>query len=136
MLPTSTRIFVCAEPVDMRKSFDGLARCTRELLQHDPSSGALFLFAGKRGASIKALWWDKTGYCILYKRLLRGVFRMPAAVGDAKTVLIDARELALILEGIELPSRRRQMKTVAKQSREKALHTIASVVTTTEHERR
>jgi transposase len=136
MLPTLTRIFVCAEPVDMRKSFDGLARCTRDVLQHDPSSGALFLFAGKRGTSLKALWWDKAGYCILYKRLLRGVFRLPAAIGDAKSVLIDAHELALILEGIELPSRKRQMKTVAKQSREKALRAIASVVTTTEHEQR
>jgi transposase len=135
MVPTATRIFVCAEPVDMRRSFDGLARCTRELLQHDPSSGVLFLFTGKRGTSLKAMWWDKTGYCILYKRLVRGVFRLPAAVGGAKSVLIDARELALILEGIELPSRRRQMKVVAKQSREKALRAIASVDTTAEDER-
>jgi transposase len=98
-------------------------------LQQDPSSGALFIFAGKRGDSIKALWWDKTGYTILYKRLSRGVFRLPAAVGGAKAVLIDARELALILEGIELPSRRRQMKTVAKQAREKALRVIETVGT-------
>jgi transposase len=68
MVPTSTRIFVCTEPVDMRCSFAGLARCTREVLQQDPSSGALFIFAGKRGDSIKALWWDKTGYCILYNQ--------------------------------------------------------------------
>jgi hypothetical protein len=70
-----------------------------------------------------------TGYCILYKRLSRGVFRFPAAIGGAKSVLIDARELALILEGIELPTRRRQMKTVAKQAREKALHTIETATT-------
>src|ERR1700712_5350456 len=136
MMPASTRIFVCAEPVDMRRSFDGLARCTRELLSHDPSSGALFIFTGKRGTSLKALWWDQTGYCILYKRLSRGEFRLPAAIGDTNSVLIDASELALILEGIELPSRRRQMKAVAKQSREKALRAIASVDTTTEHEQR
>ena len=126
MLPTSTRIFVCTEPVDMRRSFDGLARCTREVLQHDPSSGALFIFTGKRGDSMKALWWDKTGYAILYKRLSRGVFRLPAAVGGTKSMLIDARELALILEGIELPSRRRRVKTVAKQTREKVLRADAT----------
>ena len=45
MLPASTRIFVCTEAVDLRKSFDGLAQCTREILECDPSSGALFLFA-------------------------------------------------------------------------------------------
>lgn len=129
MVPTSMRIFVCTEPVDMRRSFAGLARCTREVLQQDPSSGALFIFAGKRGDSIKAMWWDKTGYAILYKRLSRGVFRLPAAVGGAKSALIDARELALILEGIELPSRRRQMKTIAKQAREKALRAIETIGT-------
>ena len=45
MVPTSTRILVCTA-IDMRPSFDGLAKCTRELLQHAPESGALFLFTG------------------------------------------------------------------------------------------
>jgi transposase len=126
MLPSSTRIFVCTQPVVTRRSFDGLARCTRELLQQDPSSGALFLFTGKRGTSLKAMWWDKSGWCILYKRLSRGVFRLPLATGDAKSVNIDARELALILEGIELPSRKMRMKNASKQGRAKALRTIAS----------
>lgn len=129
MVPHSTRIFVCAQPVDMRRSFTGLAQATRELVEQDPSSGALFIFAGKRGDSIKALWWDKTGYAILYKRLARGVFRLPAAVGGAKSAIIDARELALILEGIELPSRRRRMKTVAKQAREEALRAFETPTT-------
>jgi transposase len=124
MIPSSTRIFVCTEFVDMRRSFAGLARCTQEIMEQDPSSGALFIFAGRRGNSLKAMWWDRTGYSILYKRLSRGVFRLPEAIGGAKSVLIDARELALILEGIELPTRRRQMKTVAKQAREKALRAI------------
>jgi transposase len=126
MLPSSTRIFVCTQPVDPRRSFDGLARCTRELLERDPASGALFLFTGKRGTNLKALWWDKSGYCILYKRLARGVFRIPAAASDATSVAIDARELALILEGIELPKRKKQMKNAAREGRAKALRTIAS----------
>jgi transposase len=126
MLPASTRIFVCTEPVDLRKSFDGLAQCTREILECDPSSGALFLFAGKRATSLKALWWDKSGYCILYKRLARGVFRIPAAASGAKSVPVDTRELALILEGIELPTRKTRMKAATKEGRAKALRTIAS----------
>jgi transposase len=98
MLPASTRIFVCTEPVDLRKSFDGLAQCTREILECDPSSGAQFLFASKRATSLKARWWDKSGYCILYKRIARGVFRVPTAPSGAKSVPVDTRELALILE--------------------------------------
>ena len=129
MLPASTRIFVCTEPVDLRKSFDGLAQCTREILECDPSSGALFLFAGKRATSLKALWWDKSGYCILYKRLARGVFRIPAAASGARSVLVDARELALILEGIEVPARKTRMKAASHEGRSKALRTIASLGT-------
>ena len=129
MLPTSPRIFVCTQPVDMRRSIDGLAACARDVLHLDPESGALFLFTGKRATTLKALWWDKTGYCILYKRLTRGVFRMPAATDDATSVLIDPRELALILEGIELPSKKLKVKAAARESRRKALRAIDSMIT-------
>jgi transposase len=129
MLPTSTRIFVCTQPVDLRKSFDGLARCTRELLDRDPASGAVFLFTGKRGSSMKALWWDRSGYCILYKRLTRGLFRIPAAVSGATSVAIDAHELALILEGIELPSRKQRVKSATKEGRTRALRAISTLST-------
>ena len=91
MLPAVTRIFVYAEPVDMRRSFDALSQCVREVLKQDPESGALFIFAGKRGNSLKILWWDKPAYSILYRRLSRGIFRLPAAVGGESSVRIDAR---------------------------------------------
>ena len=58
MLPTQTRIFVYAQAVDMRKSFDALGQCVREALKQDPQSGALFLFACKSGTSLKILWWE------------------------------------------------------------------------------
>ena len=35
MLPTSVRIFVAAEAVDLRRGFDGLAAATRSLIQQD-----------------------------------------------------------------------------------------------------
>lgn len=129
MLPSSARIFVCTQPVDMRMSFDGLAAWARDVLGHNPESGALFLFTGKRATTLKVLRWDKSGYCILYKRLARGVFRMPAATTDATSVLIEPRELALILEGIELPSRKLKVKTAARESRRRALHAIESMIT-------
>ena len=129
MLPASTRVYVCTEAVDLRKSFDGLAQCVREVIEHDPASGALFLFTGKRATSLKALWWDKSGYSILYKRLARGVFRIPAAVSGARSVAIDARELALILEGVELPSRKQRMKAATVEGRTKALRAIATLST-------
>jgi transposase len=121
MLPSSTRIFVYGQPIDMRRSFDALGQCVRDVLKQDPESGAMFIFAGKRGTSLKILWWDKPGYSILYKRLTRGIFRLPAAASGEGSVAIDARELALILQGIEPPTRKQRVKALVKRAREKAL---------------
>jgi transposase len=77
MIPSSVKIYLCTEPVDMRKSFDGLAQTTLDILRKDPRSGALFLFANRRSTMLKILWFDKGGLCILAKRLKRAVFRLP-----------------------------------------------------------
>jgi transposase len=96
-------IYCATTPVDLRRSFDGLAASAKEALGKDPRSGALFLFVNKAGNRLKALWWDRTGYCLLYKRLERGVFRFPSAMRPGDTsVTIEAAEFAKILEGIDL----------------------------------
>jgi transposase len=68
MLPRAVAIFAATEPIDMRRSFDRLAAARRETLGQDPRSGALFLFVNRAADRLKVLWWDRTGYCILYKR--------------------------------------------------------------------
>lgn len=68
-------VFVATEPVDMRWSFDILAGLVREQLDEEPRSGELFVFLSRRRDRAKILFFDKTGYCILYKRLDRGTFR-------------------------------------------------------------
>jgi transposase len=129
MLPPQTRIFVYAQPISMRKSFDALGQCVRDVLKQDPESGALFIFTSKRGTSIKILWWDAPGFSILYKRLSRGNFCLPEAVGGDPSVLIDARELALILQGVEPSTRKQRVRKLVKRSREKALRISESVTT-------
>ena len=105
-LPSSVRIFLCLEPADMRRSFDGLARMTREVLQADPLSGHLFVFRNRRGDRLKILYWDRDGLALWYKRLERGVFAFPAP-GDSPRVSVTPGELTLLLEGIEVASARR-----------------------------
>lgn len=100
MIPSSVRIFVCVEPQDMRRSFDGLALAAREHLGEDPQSGALFVFTNKRGNRLKVLWFDHNGYCLLYKRLHRARFALP----DRPT--IDARMLAEVLRGVSTEAMR------------------------------
>jgi transposase len=97
-------IYVAVHPVDLRRSFDGLAAAARERMSKDPQSGALFLFFNKAHDRVKVLWWDRTGFALLYKRLERGAFRIPEPLEPgASSVTIDAAELAKILEGVALP---------------------------------
>jgi transposase len=103
MFSSRMTIFAATAPLDLRRSFDGLAAATKDVLGKDPRSGALFLFVNKAGNRLKAIWWDRTGYCLLYKRLERGVFRFPSAVRPGDTsIAIDAAEFAKVLEGLDL----------------------------------
>ena len=109
MIPSSVRIFICTEPVDMRRSYDTLAFTAQDLLGEDPMSGALFVFHNKRANRMKVLWWDRTGYAMLCKRLHKALFRIPKAIEPGKVgVVVSPQELAAILEGIQLPQRRRR----------------------------
>jgi transposase len=105
-LPPAVRIFVATQPSDMRRSFDGLAALTRDFLGEDPLSGHLFCFRNKRGDRVKVLYWDRSGLCVWAKRLEKGVFCFPQAEGAR--VEIEAADLMLILEGIDLAGAERR----------------------------
>jgi len=107
-LPPSVRVFVATEPTDMRRSFDTLAEMTRHVLKQDPLSGHLFVFHGRRRDRLKILVWDRSGFLLFYKRLEKGTFQFPDGGSSAGGVEIDAAELALILEGIDLSDAKRR----------------------------
>ena len=93
------RIWLVAGVTDMRKGFDGLATVVKTQIDADPLSGQLFVFRGRRGDRIKALWWDGDGLCLYAKRLERGRFVWPQA-RDGK-VHLSAAQLSMLLEGID-----------------------------------
>jgi transposase len=106
--PPTVRVFICREPVDMRKSYDGLAGCAEQLLSADPLSGHLFVFFNRRATMVKILVWDRTGFCIYSKRLEQGRFAyLYEDDGDSQT---DFARLLLILEGIDLAGSRRRRR--------------------------
>lgn len=108
-LPPSVRIFVATAPCDMRKQIDGIALLVEQTLQHEPRSGHLFVVFNRRGDHARILFWDRHGYCLFSKRLERGRFRLPWEREPADgTVEMEAAELALILEGIDLRGARRR----------------------------
>ena len=104
-LPPSVKVYVSTDETDMRKSIDALSIMVQEVLNKDPFSGHLFVFCNKRGDKIKILYWDRNGFCLWYKRLERGVFRLPKM--QAKVFMIMPNELNLLLEGIDLTDRKR-----------------------------
>ncbi len=107
MLPSSVRILVCTEPQDMRRSFDKLAEVARRRMGEEPMSGALFVFVGKRATRAKVLWWDRNGYCLLYKRLHRALFVVPEGEQATQAVRIDAKALGQLLAGVAHEKKRR-----------------------------
>jgi len=97
---SAIKIWLYNQPVDMRKSFDGLAALVKNKLHVSPLSGELFVFINKRQTYLKILYFDRSGYCLWSKRLEQGVFKK-SANSDLKQPL-DITQLKLLLEGIEL----------------------------------
>lgn len=98
-LPPGTRVYVACGVTDMRRGFDSLAAQVQTALQLDPYSGALFIFRGRRGDLLKALFWDGQGLVLYAKRLERGRFVWPQAKEGVLT--LTAAQLAMLTEGID-----------------------------------
>jgi len=110
MIPVAVRILVCTEPVDMRYGFDRLASTAKSRIGEDPQHGGVLVVFANRGATrLKVLWFDRNGYCLLYKRLHRAIFDLPLGTAGARSVRIDGAALAQLLCGIE---RRTHSRTV------------------------
>jgi transposase len=106
-------ILVATEPIDLRLSFDRLAGIVREQLGADPRSDTLVVFHNRARTHAKLLWHDGRGYCLFYKRLDRGTYRIPLAIPpSARQVTVSARELALVLEGIDEATLRAARRSV------------------------
>ena len=84
----SRRILAYNEPVDMRKSFDGLVALVQGVLEENPLSGSLFVFFNRRGNYLKLVTWDRTGFALFAKRLERGRFQLPS--GESKTMICSS----------------------------------------------
>jgi transposase len=101
-LPPSVRIYLASEPVDLRRGHDGLFAIVRNQWKMDAFAGHLFAFIGRRGNRIKILFWDRGGFVIYYKRLERGRFRLPRVNGKATSITLDATQLGMLLDGIDV----------------------------------
>ena len=114
-LPPSVRIFIATQPVDGRKGVDSLAAMVRSVFLHDPLGGHLYVFFSRRLDRVRIIYWDRTGFAMWTKRLEKGCFHGPTAEGRPALKALEAAELSLILEGIDLAGARRRPRWEPKR---------------------
>jgi len=112
--PPAVRIWLCGPPIDLRRSFDGLAEMVRQHLENDPLSGHVFVFRNRRSDRVKLLYWDEDGFVIVYKRLEEGTFRFPAVAEGQAAVTLRAAELAMLLDGVDWQKRSHRYRRPAR----------------------
>lgn len=110
-LPPSVKVYLAIDPVDMRKGMDALANVVRNVIRQEPMSGHLFVFHGRSHHMLRVLFWDRNGWALYTKRLERGAFHLPVTVPEGtQRVEVDAAELMLMLEGIDLLGAKRHVR--------------------------
>jgi transposase len=98
-------IYLARQPVDLRKSIDGLSLLVSQVLGQDPFSAHLFVFVNRRRDKLKALSWDQNGFVLYYKRLERGRFRWPVIPAEQTVLVIEYRQFQWLLSGLSIEQR-------------------------------
>ena len=103
LTPTSAlRIFVCLEPTDMRKSFDGLSGIVQNNLDRNPCGGEVFIFINRRRDKIKLLHWQGISFTLYYKRLEQGTFELPEYDSSVGSITINYTQMVMIVDGLTI----------------------------------
>ena len=97
-------LFIHKNPIDMRKSINGLSVIVQEEMGLDLRSKSLFVFCNKRRTHMKILYFDRSGFALWLKRLEESKFQWPKNI-ETDVIRIDARDFELLLEGINVWTR-------------------------------
>ena len=100
----NVRVWLCTQPTDMRRSFNGLSAMVKHTLDDNPLSGHLYVFLNRKKTMVKVLFFDRNGYAFWSKRLEQGQFVVKASA-EAKKKLSFA-QLQCLLEGIDISNAR------------------------------
>lgn len=96
---SSVKIYIRPGATDMRKAINGLGINVQEDMSLDPFCEAIFLFCNRQRKILKALYWDKNGFCLWQKRLEKHRFPWPDSSEDARQISFE--ELSMLLKGID-----------------------------------
>jgi len=98
----SVEVYLCRDPVDLRKSIQGLSVLVEQALGLDPFAPRLFVFCGRRRDKIKILYWERSGFVLWYKRLEKARFAWLDRETPDATIAVTGRELNWLLDGIDV----------------------------------
>jgi transposase len=110
----ATKVFLCSQPTDMRKGFEGLYGLVLEQLDLDPRCGYLFVFMNNQRNRLKVLHWNNDGLALFHKRLERGTFKRPTAQKNALNSELTKEELFMILHGIDFEKTKKRKRYLSK----------------------
>lgn len=95
------KIYLYREPVDFRKAIDGLALIVEQEMNLSAFEVAVFVFCNKGRDKVKALYWDRTGFCLWYKRLEKQTFKWPRHHPD-EILFLSERQWQSLLSGFPI----------------------------------
>ena len=109
---TGYRLVLWNGATNMRQGFNGLSGIVCNHIKEDPfKGGTIYAFFNQRRNQVKLLVWEGDGFSIYFKRLSRGTFGTPVYDADNQTMVMEKKDLVLILEGVEIRYRKRYSKT-------------------------
>ena len=94
------RVYIACGYADQRRGMDGLAAMVQQQFNLDPFTNALFLFCGRRRDRIKALYWEGSGFVLLYKRLESGSFQWSRRESEARA--LTPQQYRWLMEGLSV----------------------------------
>ncbi|WP_444928607.1 IS66 family insertion sequence element accessory protein TnpB [Microbulbifer sp. SSSA002] len=97
----SAEIYLYAEPVDMRKSIDGLAAIVEAEMELSPMQDAIFVFCNRGRDKIKLLYWERNGFIVWYKRLEKQRFQWQWS-DISKYHIRNGKDLNQLLDGLNI----------------------------------
>lgn len=95
-----SHIYIACGYTDLRRGIDGLVAIVQQIFKLDPFEDSMFLFCGRKPNRIKALYWDKNGFVILYKRLEEGKFQWPRSENEVRDLTIQ--QVRWLMEGLSI----------------------------------
>jgi transposase len=96
---SSLKVYLYNQPVDMRKSMNGLSGLVEQQMNASPFSKSLFVFTNKGRDKLKILYWEKNGFVVWYKRLEKERFTW---FKDENPKSISVKELNFLLDGYDV----------------------------------